>query len=85
MNIKRSLIFDILHSIIYNKKIGPHFFEAFKNRLIEKSSTDGYFVLLMGYARSPFRDSERYVRIVVGLDEENFPIIVKQSKWDFIT
>ena len=32
----------------------------------------------MGYARSPFRDFESYLRIVVGLDEEDIRLILKQ-------
>ena len=38
----------------------------------EKSSTDGYLELLMGYARSQFRDFETNLRIFVGLDEKKF-------------
>ena len=33
----------------------------------------------MGYARSPFRDFESYVRIVVGLDEVNIQLISKNN------
>ena len=32
----------------------------------------------MGYARSPFRDFENYLRIVVGLDEDDNQLILKQ-------
>ena len=46
--------------------------KAYKNLGSEKSSTVGYLVLIMGYARSPFRDFESYLRIVVGLDEDIF-------------
>ena len=42
-------------------------------------------ILLLGYARSPFRDFESYLRIVVGLDEENIQLILKQSNSRFIT
>ena len=44
----------------------------------EKTSTDGYIILLLGYARSPFRDFESYLRIVVGLDEDDIRLILKQ-------
>ena len=37
----------------------------------------------MGYARSPFRDFESYFRIVVGLDEEDSQLILKQSNSNF--
>ena len=39
----------------------------------------------MGYARSPCRDFEYYLRIFVGLDEENVQLILKQYKSYFIT
>ena len=38
---------------------------------LEKSSTDGYIILIMGYARTPYGDFESYTRIVVGLDEDD--------------
>ena len=39
----------------------------------------------MGYARSPFRDFENYLRFVVGLDEDDFLLILKQYNSNFIT
>ena len=39
----------------------------------------------MGYARSPFRDFESYLRIVVGLEEDNIRLILKQYNEKFIT
>ena len=39
----------------------------------------------MGYARSPFRDSESYLRIVVGLDEGDIQLVLQQSKLWLIT
>ena len=41
-------------------------------------NSDGYVILLLGYARSKFRDFESYLRIIVGLDEENIQLILKQ-------
>ena len=38
----------------------------------------------MGYARSPFRDFESYLRIVVGLDEDDFQLILKQYNEKFV-
>ena len=35
-------------------------------------------MLLMGYARSPFRDFESYLAIVIGLDEDDIQLILKQ-------
>ena len=39
----------------------------------------------MGYARSLFRNFERYLRIVVGLDENDIQIILKHYNEKFIT
>ena len=51
----------------------------------DKSTHDGYIILLMGYARSAFRDFESYLRIIVGLEEENIRLILKQYNEKFIT
>ena len=32
----------------------------------------------MGYVKSPFRDFESYLRIVVGLDEDDIQLVLKQ-------
>ena len=39
----------------------------------------------MGYARSLFGDFERYLRNVVGLDEEDIQLILKQYNANFLT
>ena len=39
----------------------------------------------MGYARSPFRDFESYLRFVVGLDEDDIQLILKQYNANFVT
>ena len=44
----------------------------------EKSSTVGYNILLMSYARSPFGDFESYLRSVVDLDEEDIESLLQQ-------
>ena len=41
----------------------------------EKSSTDGSIILLLGYARSQFRDLEGNFRIVVGSDENDIQLL----------
>ena len=60
-------------------------FSAYWELRSEKSSTHGYIIFLMGYARSPFRDFESYVRIVVGLEEDNIQLILKQYNEKFVT
>ena len=44
---------------------GPRIIKTFKKLESEKRQTDGYILFLMGYARSPFRHFESYLRIVV--------------------
>ena len=39
----------------------------------------------MGYAKSPFRDFESYLRIVVGLGEDGNQLILKQYNSYFVT
>ena len=52
----------------------------------QNSVTDGYVVMfLMGFARSPFRDSESRLRFVVGLDEDDIQLILKQYNSFLIT
>ena len=64
---------------------GPRVIEAYWELRSEKSSTDGYIIFLMGYARSPFRDFESYLTIVVGLDEDDTQLILKQYNACFVT
>ena len=64
---------------------GPSFIEAFKKLEREKRQTDGYILLYMGYARSPFRDFEIYLRFVVGLDEDDIQMTLKQYNSNFVT
>ena len=45
----------------------------------------GYYMFLMGYARLPFRDFESYLRNVVGLDEDDLQLILKQCNSNFVT
>ena len=51
----------------------------------EKSSSDGFKILLMGYARSLFRDFESYLGIVIGLDEDDIRLILSQYNEKFVT
>ena len=48
-------------------------------------STDGYNILLLGYARSPFSDFESYLKIVNSLDEHDIQLILKQYISSFVT
>ena len=65
--------------------IGPRIIDEYYTLSIEKVNSDGYMILLLGYSRSLFRDFESYLRIVVGLDEKDFQLILKQYNSHFIT
>ena len=42
-------------------------------------------ILLLGYSASPFRDFESYLRLVIGLDEEDIQLILKEYNSHFVT
>ena len=42
-------------------------------------------ILLLGYSASSFRDFESYLRLVVGLEEEDIQLILKEYNSHFIT
>ena len=65
--------------------IGPRIFDEFLKLSHEKEFSDGYSIILLCYVRSPFRDFESYLRIVVGLDEKDIQLILKQYISQFIT
>ena len=69
---------DITAKHLQHELIGPRFIEAYRKLRSEKLSIDGYPVLLMVYAWSPFRDFDNYLRIVVGLDEDDIQLILEQ-------
>ena len=47
---------NISHEHLRDKIIGPHIILAYKKLESEKKQTDGYYILLLGYARIQFRD-----------------------------
>ena len=74
-------ILSVSHSTQYHlqhDKVEPRNIQAYEKLRSEKSNTYGYIIQLMGYARSPIRDFESYFRIVVGLDEDDIQLILKQ-------
>ena len=70
---------------LQHEKIVPRIIQAYKKLRSEESSTDGYFTLLMGYARSLFRIYGSFLRFVAGLDEDDIQLILKQFNSYFIT
>ena len=76
---------EITSDHLEDETLAPRIAETYLKLRSDKSSHDGYIILLMGYARSPFRDFESYFRIVVGLEEDNIRLILKQYNEKFIT
>ena len=62
---------DITPSYLEHEILGPRTIQAYNRIRLEKSSFDGYIILLNGFARSPIRVFEIYLRIVVDLDEKD--------------
>ena len=59
--------------------------ETYQKLRSDKSEHDGYIIFLMGYARSRFRDLESYLRIFIGLEEDNIRLILEQYNEKFFT
>ena len=78
-------ISHITPEYLQDKIIGPRIIDEYIKLSTEKKNNDGYMILLLGYNRSPFQDFESYLRIVVGLDEEDIQLVLKQHKSHFIT
>ena len=76
---------EITDDHLEDDTLAPRIAETYWKLRQYKSSHDGYIILLMGYARSPFRDFESYLRIFVGLEEDNIRLILKQYNEKFVT
>ena len=73
-------IFNIPHFTkkhLDDKILGPRIIDEFIKLSNVKKNSDGYMIFLIGYSRSPFQDFESYLRIVIGLDEEDIQLILK--------
>ena len=76
---------EITDNHLEDETLAPRIAETYSKLRLNKTSHDGYIILLMGYARSPFRDFESYLRIFVGLEDDNIRLILKQYNEKFIT
>ena len=76
---------EITDDHLEDDTLAPRIAETYWKLRSDKTSHDGYIILLMGYAKSPFRDFESYLRIFVGLEEDNIRLILKQYNEKFIT
>ena len=63
----------------------PRIVDEFVKLSNEKKNSDGYLILLFGYSASSFRDFESYLRLVVGLDEGDIQLFLKEYNSHFIT
>ena len=70
---------------LQHETIAPLIIKTFKELKLEKTSTDGYYLLLTSYFGSPFRDFESYLRIVVGLEKDDIKLILTQYNSNFVT
>ena len=81
-------IFNIPHITIEHlddEILGPRIIDEFIKLSNEKKNRDGYMILLFGYCASSFRDFESYLRLVIGLDEADIQLILKEYNSHFIT
>ena len=76
---------DITPSHLQPEKTGPRIIDAYKKLSSQKSSTDVFNILLLGYARSPFLDFESTHRSVVDLDADEIQLMLKLYNSIFIT
>ena len=76
---------EITDDHLEDETLAPRIAETYSKLRLDKTSHDGYIILLMGYAKSPFRDFESYLRIFVGLEDDNIRLILKQYNEKFIT
>ena len=75
----------ITDSHLEDETLAPRIAETYRKLGSDKSSHDGYIILLMGYAKAPFRDFESYLRIVIGLDEDDIQLSLKHYNEKNIT
>ena len=69
---------DISPEDLQHEIRGPKFLETYTKLSTEKSQVDGFYMLLLIYLHSPFRDFECYLRILTGLNDDDFQIMLKQ-------
>ena len=78
-------ISNITDAHLEDDKLGPQIADTYWKLRSDKRSHDGYIILLTGYAKSPYIDFESYLRIVIGLEEDNIQLILKQYNEKFVT
>ena len=76
---------EITDGHLEDETLAPRIADTYWKLRPDKTSYDGYTILLTGYANSSFRDFESYLRIFVGLEEDDIQLILKQYNEKFIT
>ena len=69
---------EITDDHLEDETLAPRIAETYQKLRSDKSKHDGYTILLTGYANSSFRDFETYLRIIIGLEEDDIQLILKQ-------
>ena len=78
-------ISHITNEHLDDEVLGPRIFDEYIKLSTEKKNNDGYMILILSYSRSLFRDFESYLRIVIGLDEGDIQLTLKQYNSHFVT
>ena len=65
---------DISHEHLQDNKKRKHNIKVYQNLSSEKGQTDGYYMLLSDYARTPFQNFETFLRNVVSSDENGIQL-----------
>ena len=74
---------DITTEDLQDDRLGSLIIEAYRKIYSEKSNTDGYFILSMYHARSPFRDFESFLRLTGDLNDDDIQLILKTLNFTF--
>ena len=79
------IIPNITDDHLEDETLAPRIAETYWKLRSDKSKHDGYTILLTGYANSSFRDFESYLRIIIGLEEDDIQLISKQYNEKFVS
>ena len=76
---------EITDDHLEDETLAPRIAETYWKLRSDKTSYDGYTILLKAYGNSSFRDFESYLRIFAGLEEDDIQLILKQYNEKFVT
>ena len=79
------IIPHITQEHLLDDETASRIFDEYHKLSHEKKNCDGYTIILLNYSRSQFRDFETYLRIRVGLNEEDIQLILKEYSSHVIT